>query len=260
MSTTSSSTVSIEHSDKELEENIYSYLRRREMLIQYLDNQIEAIDNFHNEMLEWMVNTQLKLKIENETLFMAYSMITRYLRIKKVTQYEFLILCFSSLIIASKYNKRCSPHLEKFLATTNNLLSKAEVIKTELTILQLFNFNISFPTVFDFLQRFSKLMGLDERVFKFALFICELQALNLSMTRYRPSLIAAGSLYLAEKAINKRTEMVLSEIDYEEEEVEQCTKELLINMLSKKRTISASIKRKYKDIAGIELDENIFTS
>jgi len=247
---------------QEYSQMIYHYLKEREEVIygndDDLNKQGEITDKFRDEMLEWMINTQLELRLSNEALFLAFSIISRYLRRKQATQYEFLMLCFSSLNIASKYCKHHSPHLKDFLAATSNLVSKSEAIKMELTILQIFHFDISFPTVFDFLQRFKKLMNMKEIVFNLAVYICELQAMNLSMTVYAPSLQAVSGLYLAEKAIDKTfilTNLPLSDIAYDTIQIEQCARDMLSNVLIKKE--SAIILRKHRDVIGIVLKKDL---
>eukprot|EP00826_Nyctotherus_ovalis_P041709 TRINITY_DN4241_c0_g3_i1.p1 TRINITY_DN4241_c0_g3~~TRINITY_DN4241_c0_g3_i1.p1 ORF type:complete len:289 (+),score=73.99 TRINITY_DN4241_c0_g3_i1:254-1120(+) len=251
--------------EDEYTDNIYSYLREREKLAQNemdgLNEQAEVADKFRNEMLEWMVNTQLVLKLNDEALFLAFNIVTRYLKVKKVTQYEFLLLCFASLTIASKYSKHHSPHLKSFIAATNNLLSKTEAVKMELVVLETFQFDISFPTVFDFLQRVSRYVEVNGTVFSLALYICESQAMDLAIAKHPPSLLAIAAFHLAGKSTNNLliiTDMSLAEIGYGRDQVERCAEEILSNMTFKKRRVSSIIKTKHKAIADLLQNENLF--
>lgn len=251
--------------EDEYTDNIYFYLREREKLakneVNGLKEQTEVTDKFRNEMLEWMVNTQLVLELNDEALFLAFNIVTRYLKVKKVSQYEFLLLCFASLTIGSKYSKHHSPRLSNFIAATNNLLSKAEAVKMELVILETFQFDISFPTVFDFLQRIGRYVEADETVFSLALYISESQAMDLATAEHPPSLLAAAALHLASKSTGNLlpiTDMSLADIGYGRDQVEQCAEGILSNMAFKKRKVSSIIKKKHKSIAHLLQNGNLF--
>lgn len=241
-------------------ESIHRYLREREVLlydeVDCLSKQTEITDKFRGEMLEWMVSTQCKLCISDEALFLAFSIIVRYLKEKPATQYEFLMLCVSSFTVASKCCERYAPPLKDFVAAINGLIPKSEVVKMELVILKTLDYDILFPTVFDFLQKFATITGAEEQVCNLALYLCESLAMNLEMAKHAPSLLAASGFYLATKSLGKSI-LLLLEIDYSEGEMQQCAKEMLQCMMLKKGKVSPVVRKKYKEIVDIVLDEKL---
>ena len=111
-------------------EDIKSNLRERERLLtEQISSQLEQTDltdEFRSGMIGWMIDTQIRLKLETETLFMAIGIINNYLKLKAATQYDFVKLCFSSIVIASKYINHRGPRLSSFLSNIGNSLAKDE--------------------------------------------------------------------------------------------------------------------------------------
>lgn len=64
-------------------------------------------------------------------------------------------------------------------------------------MLRVLNFNITAPSSYRFLERFSKLVNADTLMFNMARYIIELPLIEYRMLKYCPSNLAASAIYLA---------------------------------------------------------------
>ena len=105
------------------------------------------------------------------------------------------------MLIACKYEEIIVPPIDHFIEMTDNAYTKEQVIKQEWQILHTLEYDITFPTVYRFLERYSKLANCDEQTFLLAAYLCELTVLEVKMNRWLPSRIACAAIYLAKKML-----------------------------------------------------------
>ena len=229
-----------------------------------MKKQLEVKDKNRADIVEWMVSAQQKHLLENETLFLSINIMDRYLEKESIPVFRAPLIGVVSMLIASKYEEIYPPSLNDFLNLCSSPFTHSEVRRTELVILNSLKYDISIPTVFQFLQRFRKLTNSLSNEFNLALYICEIQMLISGMAKYPPSLIAVGGIYLAKKAIKKVCDinhMLLEGIEHTKEEIEICAKEELKNMMDKNSVLLSNIRRKYskeKNVVSIVFDSSLF--
>lgn len=68
----------------------------------------------------------------------------------------------------------------------------------ERQILQKLNWDVTVPTAFRFLERFSKLAKLDDKMSALALYMTELCMVDVNMNKWQPSLLASSTIYVAQ--------------------------------------------------------------
>lgn len=248
----------------EYAEGVFHYLKKRENWIQPKNKvQGETSSALREGVVEWLVKVQIKFGLKDTTLYLALSILDRFLLLEKITPSQLPLLGLVAILIAAKYEEIYPPHLRNFLLYMDKAVSRKEVLNMELTVLKKLNFDISVPNVLDFLGRFRKFSNTSETAFSLAMYICEMQMLYDEMQKYSPSLLAMGGLYLAEKAINDKftiEESLLKETEYSEEEITICSKDMLTNMLIKEKVLVSNVRRKYgeyKEILKINLDSNL---
>ena len=251
----------------EYAEGVFHYLKKRENWVQ-VKNKLSKVQGEKNSTLregvvEWLVKIQIKFGLKDATLHLALSILDRFLVLEKIYPSQFPLLGLVAILIAAKYEEIYPPHLRNFLLCMDKAASRKEVLNMELTVLKKLNFDISVPSVLDFLNRFRKFTNSSETAFNLAMYICEMQTLNDEMQKYSPSLLAIGGLYLAEKAINDKffiEDSLLKKAEYSDEEIKACAKEILSNMLVKEKVLVSNIRRKYgvhRDVLKINLNSNI---
>ncbi len=69
-----------------------------------------------------------------------------------------------------------------------------------LTVLE---FNITVPSPYRFLERFTKVAKADDKQCNLAKYLIELPLIEQRMLKYSPSNLAASAIYLARKIVNR---------------------------------------------------------
>jgi cyclin B len=62
------------------------------------------------------------------------------------------------MLIASKYEEIYAPEVRDFVYITDNAYTKDEILLMEQSMLQTLDFNITVPSAYRFLERFSKIV------------------------------------------------------------------------------------------------------
>ena len=110
------------------------------------------------------------------------------------------------MMIAAKYEEIYPPEVKDYVYITDKAYTKSEILSMEFHILNCLSFDVTFPTIYRFLERFSgKLNELtgnsDPALFSLSQFFLELSLLDLRMLIYKPSVMAVAALCLAHKTI-----------------------------------------------------------
>eukprot|EP00826_Nyctotherus_ovalis_P027647 TRINITY_DN2162_c0_g1_i4.p1 TRINITY_DN2162_c0_g1~~TRINITY_DN2162_c0_g1_i4.p1 ORF type:complete len:265 (+),score=55.60 TRINITY_DN2162_c0_g1_i4:452-1246(+) len=240
-----------------------AYLRAREQLVHFQEHFLQAqpqITSAQRERsIEWLVEVQTHFKLSEDTLFMAAGILDRVLSRVAIDRDALSLLALTALNIAAKYEEIYPPHLKDFIVMADDKYSAKEVHDMELKVLEALDFELSVPSALAFIGRFRELMRLKASP-SLALYICEAQLLTPGMCKYAPSLLAISAIHLAEKAVNREfntSELPLKEANYSEEDVMQCSKDMLNNMLVKEQILLSNIRRKYKDVGKIVFKEDL---
>lgn len=117
-------------------------------------------------------------------------------------------------------------------------------------ILTALNFDLTFPTSFTFLERFVQLANLDKdhEAELFSMYLCELTLVDLKMLKYKPSLLAMASVFLAKKILKRPSpwcQTLQEHSSYKERQVRECAREIciLLNNVPKKKQIESLYKK-----------------
>jgi G2/mitotic-specific cyclin-B, other len=108
-------------------------------------------------LIGWLVEVHLKFKLLPETLFLTVNLIDRYTQIKQVSKIEYQLLGITAMLVASKYEEIYPPEIRDFIYMTDKAYTKDQVLTMERDILYSLDFKITTPSIFRFLERFSKL-------------------------------------------------------------------------------------------------------
>lgn len=208
---------------------IYNYLKEREapFLIKFgsfLKIQTEVHEKMRECLIDWLVEIHRKFKLLPETLYMTVSLIDRVFAKEKIQKSKLQCLGLASLFIAGKYEEIYPPDLRDYVNVANYQVGKDEILKMERQILKILEFDLSCPSIYIFLQRYSRLLKTDETQFSLAEYLSESQFLDTRMFKYPPSLIAASCLYLSSKILNKDcwNSLIEEQSKYSESEVKSC--------------------------------------
>lgn len=108
------------------------------------------------------------------------------------------MLGIAALLIAGKYEEIYPPDLKTILKVINNVHTKDEVLKMERRVLLALQFDITFPSIQRFIERFSRLAQMSERQVLLAQYFADTALLDCSLVREKPSRVAACCIYASQ--------------------------------------------------------------
>jgi hypothetical protein len=176
-------------------------------------------------LVDWMVEVVDEFSLSQETLFLAVSLLDRFLSARCVCRAQLQLLGVTCLWVASKYDEVSPPVLADFVEITDNSYRPADLIAMESLLLQVLGFELGAPTAVHFLQQylaqFHRQTGAvappplcrlsagspaqhaapaapaAQQVAHLAEYFLELALLTPEALHYRPSLVAATALQMA---------------------------------------------------------------
>ena len=83
------------------------------------------------------------------------------------------------------------------LYITDDAFTKKEVIEMEMEILKQLNYTITFPTQYNFLEIYRKLLNMDDKTFHLSFYLIDICFINYKMIKYKPSFLAAAACLLS---------------------------------------------------------------
>uniref|UniRef100_A0A663F233 Cyclin B1 n=1 Tax=Aquila chrysaetos chrysaetos TaxID=223781 RepID=A0A663F233_AQUCH len=180
--------------------DIYKYLRQLEqknpVRPKYLDGQ-KINGNMRAVLMDWLVQVQLKFRLQQETLYLAVAVTDRFLQDNLVSKKMLQLVGTTAMFIASKYEEMFPPHIGDFAYITDHSYTKLQIYQMEMKILQALDFGVSFPLPPHFLRRISKVSEMDFQQHWLAKYLMELSILDYDMVHLLPSKTAAAACCLA---------------------------------------------------------------
>lgn len=123
-----------------------------------MENQSEITEKMRAYLVDWLSELHLKFKLWQETLYVAIGIIDKFLHLESdFKKKDLQCLGITAMHIAGKYEEIYPPELKHLLKVTDHAVTKEQVLKLEFRILQKLDFNLTFPSVFRFLERFARI-------------------------------------------------------------------------------------------------------
>ncbi|KAH8246343.1 hypothetical protein KR038_001182 [Drosophila bunnanda] len=187
--------------------DIYDYLYQVEeqqpIFKDHLVGQQEISPQMRMVLINWLNAVHVQFHLTTEAFQLAVAIIDRYLQVVKDTKRTFLQLVgVTALFIASKYEVRKPVAIENFVLITDNTYTARQICQMELLILKTIDYNLSRPLPIQFLRRYSKAAAAKDEQHAMAKYFIELAALDYGLSSYKPSEIAAASLFLSLNLLN----------------------------------------------------------
>ncbi|KAL5287806.1 CCNB2 family protein [Megaselia abdita] len=187
--------------------DIYSYLRQLEVEQPVNENFLEGqhvSPRMRAVLIDWINEVHLQFHLIPETFQMTVGIIDRYLQIERGTTRDYLQLVgVTALFIASKYEELYPPSMDDFVYITDNTYSKQEILAMEMKIIRTLGYNLSRPLPIQFLRRCSKAAEASDYHHSMAKYFLELTSTDYTMATIAPSKVAAASLLLSLRLMNK---------------------------------------------------------
>lgn len=212
-------------------------------------------------LIDWLVDIHIKFKLQQETLYLTINILDRFLEKTTVPKSKLQLVGITSMLIASKYQEIYPPEIKDFVYVADKTYPKEEILDMEGKILLCLKFNLTVPSALSFLERYSRLVGLEKKYFYFCQYLIELAFLDYKMLRYRPSLIVCGAILLVHRLFKKQgnDDVLARNTKHNEESMKLCAKDLLVVLKNIEKSTLKAIKRKflspqYMEVSKIQID------
>jgi hypothetical protein len=121
----------------------------------YMLHQPEVNDKMRAILIDWLIDVHLKFKLLPETMFITVSIIDRFLEKVNVSKSKLQLVGVTALMIASKYEEIYPPEVKDYVYITDRAYNKAEILNMEFNILSTLSFDVTFPTTYRFVEKYS---------------------------------------------------------------------------------------------------------
>ncbi|RLU20783.1 hypothetical protein DMN91_007397 [Ooceraea biroi] len=139
--------------------DIFEYLKEREcrfLISNYMEQQVCLSRWMRALLVDWMVEVQESFELNHETLYLAVKLVDLYLSKVTVSKETLQLLGAASLFISSKFDERIPPMVEDFLYICDGAYTQKELIKMEMSVLKVINFDLGIPLSYRFLRRYAR--------------------------------------------------------------------------------------------------------
>ena len=212
-------------------ESIMAYTR--ELELQFLTNDSlmrhKITPALRARMIDWMIEVLTNFKCDDQTFFLAVSLLDRYFKNKQETREisDLHIIGVTTMFIASKYEDIYPLKMRMvFEKIAHKKLAIEDIKALELDILKSIEYKIPAPTVLDFLRVYLKEVlgighmgktsltaeekeklptcsntpaGLNHLIYKMAMYLAKMSMHDYELSGRKPSLVGIGALYVALK-------------------------------------------------------------
>lgn len=213
-------------------------------------------------LVDWLIDVHLKFKLLPETFYLTVNIIDRYLGSAPVTRQKLQLVGVAAMLIASKYEEIYPPEVKDFEYVTDRAYTREEILDMEGKIISCLNFNLTTPSSFRFLERYSRVAGFDEKSFHLSRYLIELAAVEYKMMKYNPSTLAGAAIYLVNKIQKKEgwSDLLVKHGKYTETQLRPCAKDLCILLQNAGKSNLQAVRRKFSsakflEVAKIQLDK-----
>lgn len=184
-------------------QEIYTYLKHIETLqgVQpdYLAGQQVILPKMRAVLVDWLVGVHLQFRLLPETVYTTVGILDRYLArdLEGLTRSRLQLVGVAAMLVASKYEEIFAPEVKDFVYITDKAYTEKEVLKMELRILEVLEFEFGRPLPLHFLRRASKAGGVEAVTHTLAKYLMELSLVEYSLVAEPPSRLAAAALALS---------------------------------------------------------------
>ncbi|KAH7296597.1 hypothetical protein KP509_26G030100 [Ceratopteris richardii] len=239
---------------------IYDHFRMAELKRRPAVDYMEAVQhdinaNMRGILVDWLVEVAEEYKLVPDTLYLTISYIDRYLSGNLVSRQRLQLLGVACMLIASKYEEICAPHVEEFCYITDNTYNREEVLEMERSVLNHLHFELTGPTTKSFLRRFVRAAQAEQKSPTFQLeflgnYLAELTLLEYGFLRFLPSMIAGAAVFVARLTLNPAQKPWNSTLQhysgYKASELRECANAILELQKNTKNCTLPAIREKYR--------------
>ena len=124
----------------------------------YMDRQVCLTNWMRSLLVDWMVEVQESFELNHETLYLGVKLVDLYLSRMTVGKETLQLVGATAMFIASKYDERAPPAIADFLYICDGAYTREELIRMEINLLKVCDFNLGIPLSYRFLRRYARVV------------------------------------------------------------------------------------------------------
>lgn len=214
----------------------------------YMEKQTDISASMRSILFDWLVDVHHKFKLRQDTLYLTFNIIDRFLCKRLVARERLQLLGIASMLIASKYEEIYCPEIDCFVQISAGAFKKEEILRMEKVILTTLDFNVTVATNLPFLRRYLKCGKSDAQVQFMAHYFSELALGEYQSLQYTPSLMACACILIANKFANV-PDIWNRNLQYytgrQKEELEECSQFIMDTLKRSSKSKLIAVKSKY---------------
>uniref|UniRef100_A0ABM5FWV3 Cyclin-A1 isoform X2 n=1 Tax=Pogona vitticeps TaxID=103695 RepID=A0ABM5FWV3_9SAUR len=237
----------------EYAEDIHLYLRDAEVKYRpkpcYMRKQPDITSGMRAILVDWLAEVGEEYKLQNETLYLAVNYLDRFLSCMSVLRGKLQLVGTAAILLASKYEEIYPPEVEEFVYVTDDTYTKKQLLRMEHLLLKVLAFDLTVPTINQFLLQYLQRQGVSLKTENFARYVAELSLLEADpFLKYLPSQTAAAAYCLANYTVNRHfwPETLATFTGYSLSEIVPCLSDLHKACLDAPHRQQQAIREKYK--------------
>ncbi|XP_018847567.2 cyclin-A2-4-like isoform X1 [Juglans regia] len=186
---------------------IYNHLRVAELARRPSPNYMKTIQHditqsMRGILVDWLVEVAEEYNLVPDTLYLTVHLIDSFLTQNYIERQRLQLLGITCMLISSKYEEICAPHVEELCLITDNTYTRKEVLELEIRVLKYFGFQVFAPTAKTFLRRSLRAAVASYKTPSLEMeylanYLAELTLIDNGFLDFLPSMIAASAVFLA---------------------------------------------------------------
>ena len=192
-------------STKEYEDDIFSYLKQKELADMIKLNLSSDFVRFRRITVDWLLEVTRELHLGIKTYHLAINIFDRFFNVTpSLDKSKIQLLSCACMLIAAKYEENYPPPVDEFTYISDNNFTSRELKDMESIVLKKLEWKIGEPTCIDFAEYYWYKLNLTQEEVNISSYILDSSLLNINVREIPPSLVAAASIFYALKIKGKK--------------------------------------------------------
>eukprot|EP00769_Ergobibamus_cyprinoides_P000476 gnl/Ergobibamus_cyprinoides/1477.p1 GENE.gnl/Ergobibamus_cyprinoides/1477~~gnl/Ergobibamus_cyprinoides/1477.p1 ORF type:complete len:244 (-),score=108.24 gnl/Ergobibamus_cyprinoides/1477:156-887(-) len=215
--------------------------------VDYMEKQSDLTPKMRTILVDWIIDVHTRLRLANESLYLAVNIIDRFLSKKQVARKKLQLVGITALLIASKFEESYTPNVNTFIYMTDNAVRRDQVLAMEQLVLATLAFQLGNPQSIAFMRRYALVGAVSNRNRYLSFMLAELALQDYSLIKYRPSLVGATCVSLALKLVREPSwsDTLAHYSGYSEDDLRDCMRDVVAVLKRLNTSSQDAVKRKY---------------
>lgn len=199
-------------------------------------------------VVDFLVGVQVQFGLKTETLFLAVSLLDRFLKAKPVKRGDLQLVGVAAMFVATKFEEIDPPDVRDFVHVTSSACAKDEIFEMEVVMLNTLGFGICCPTAPHFVERYQYADRCSEVHRHLMQYLLELSLLDVRMTKYTPSHQATAAALVSSSMLQLRPVWqadVARQAEAAELAVRRCARDMCVILQSAAASPHQSVREKF---------------